>query len=257
MVMKLELPVVRVRRAPAPDAPLEFVEGPDWIGAVVVFVVGLGFTMLGAAGSWQAMAAGGTGPVVAGGVLMLVGLAGMWLAIGEMLRHERVAIDDGAVRFERRGLDGAQRWEEPLANYLGLEPVDRVRRYHLRNQDRPATGRRGPVSEFVVVLRHRDGAARSVELFRAQPTLATLRGMYVERASAAVGTRRAAQANTYLQLATQYRDALAALARRLSKPALVADSDAGRSPVDVETLDAWLRPVPAADAADTQRSLRA
>jgi hypothetical protein len=255
--MKLELPVVRVRRLPAPDAPLDFVEGPDWIGAVVVLIVGLGFTLLGAAGAWQAMAAGGTGPVVAGGVLMLVGLAGMWLAVGELLRQERVAIDDGTVRFERRGLDGAQRWEEPLASYPGLEPVDRARRYHLRNQDRPATGRRGPVSEFVVVLRHRDGAARSVELFRAQPSLATLHGMYTVRATAGIGTRRAAQADACLQLATQYRDALAALARRLSKPALVAGADAERSPVDVDSLDAWLRPAPAGDAADARDSLRA
>jgi hypothetical protein len=107
------------------------------------------------------MAATGTGPVVAGGVLMLVGLAGMWLADGEMLRREHIAIDASTVRFERRGLDGVQRWEEPLANYPGLEALDRARRYHLRNQERPATGRCGPVSEFVVVLRHRDGAARS------------------------------------------------------------------------------------------------
>jgi hypothetical protein len=224
---------------------------------VVVFVVGFGVTRLGAAGAWQAMAAGGAGPVVAGGVLMLVGLAGIWLAIGEMLRHERVAIDAGTVRFERRGLDGVQRWEEPLANYHGLEPLDRARRYHLRNQDRPATGRRGPVSEFVVVLRHRDGAARSVELFRAQPSLATLHGMYVVRAAAGAGTRRAAQADACLQLATQYRDALASLARRLSKPALVVDADAERSAVEVDTLDAWLRPVAAGDAADAQSSLRA
>ena len=255
--MKLELPVVRVRRLPAPDAPLDYVEGPDWIGAVVVLIVGLGFTLLGAAGAWQAMAAGGTGPVVAGGVLMLVGLGGMWLAVGEMLRREHIAIDASSVRFERRGLDGAQRWEESLANYLGLEPVDRARRYHLRNQDRPATGRRGPVSEFVVVLRHRDGAARSVELFRAQPSLATLHGMYTVRAAAGIGTRRAAQADACLQLATQYRDALTGLAHRLSKPVLVADADGRHEPADAATLDAWLRPAPAADAADAQRSLRA
>jgi hypothetical protein len=253
--MKLELPVVRVRRLPTPGARLDVVEGADWIGAVVVLVVGLGFTLLGAAGAWRSTAEVGAGPALAGGVLMLVGLAGIWLAVGESLRRERVSIDGASVRFERKSLDGAHSWDEPLSSYLGLEPVDRARRYHLRNQDRPATGRRGPVSEFVVVLRHRDGEARSVELFRAQPSLATLHGMYQVRAAAMAGTRRAAQADACLELAGKYRDALATLAQRLSMPVLVAGADGRRTPIDIAQLDSWLRPAPAVDeTADTKNS---
>jgi hypothetical protein len=180
-------------------------------------------------------------PLAALAALLLagVGLAAVLAAIGEFLRLEQVRIEDGRVTVTRRGLAGTREWHASVKDYVGLEPLSRVRRLHVRNQGRPGGSLQGQVTEFVVVLRHRDDASRDLELFRVQPSLEILRAMHAVQSAGRRGGAAAAQATEHA--ARRYRDALATLCERLQLPALVAAGREGREPASLDELDLWLQ----------------
>ena len=107
----------------------------------------------------------------------------------------------------------------------------------MRNQGLPATGRRGPVSEYVVVLRHKTDRSRDLELFRAQPALNVLRTMHVASAS-----RGRTDVQEVERVAGLYRDALGELCARLKKPALIETDGGDIKAVNAKTLNIWLEP---------------
>ncbi len=244
----VRLPVVRVRPLPPSGEPLLWREGPDWPAAVAVLTVaGLGL-VLAVATVMSALPAARDGVVPIAGAVALgaVCAAALVAAAGECLHRERILVRGKEVRVERRGFPRGGAFREPLTGYAGLQCQDRRRRFFVRNQDNPPSGRRGPVTEFVVVLRHATDRTRDLELFRAQPSLETLSAMHAMSGTAVAGSRRALAADACLQRAGSYRDALQTLARQLRKPALVPAPDGGLDAVDPRRLDSWLDPGAAA-----------
>jgi hypothetical protein len=242
--LRLRLPVVRVRRLPEARGEPWWEEGPDWPAVVVVALVGLvGAGLAGAALILELTGDAARAPVVAGALVLAVAcVVATVLALGEGLYRERVVVRGRDLEVQRRGLGGGTRWRESLQAYAGLTVVDRQRRLFVRNQDRPPTGRRGPVTEFVVVLRHARDRARDVELFRAQPSLQTLRGMHALNTDPRrAGGARALAAQACEDRARSYRDALCGLSRRLGVPVLLTPPGGGTpQPVQARSLGPWL-----------------
>lgn len=242
--VNLELPIVRPLALPEQGEALRWREGPDLPAVAVVMLAG-------AIGGWLGMGnlAGGARGEEATVALVFVGLGWLMItaALAELVRSVAVVIDGGEVTVTRRQLTGRRRWSEPLGEFEGVAHEDRSRRWFVRNQGLPATGRRGPVSEFVLVLRHRSDRARDVDLFRAQPALSVLRTMHAVRAG-----KGGADVAECERVARGYRDALVHLCDRLDKPALVASDGGGAArPVPAGSLDLWLEPgaAPAARSA--------
>jgi len=232
-----------VRTLPPEHGEPRWEEGPDWPAVVVVAAVGMVGAALAVATLLRELGAEAPqATVVAGAVLLAVAcLAASLLAIAESLHRERIEVRDGALDVVQRGLAGSARWREPLSSYEGLVVIDRQRRLFVRNQDRPPTGRRGPVTEFVVVLRHGADRARDVELFRAQPSLETLRAMHAMNVSRAGSGEAGARAVACEDRARGYRDAVCRLARTLRvKVLIVAGEGQAARAVDPEALDPWM-----------------
>jgi len=230
-----ELPVVRARALPDLRGALVWQDGPDVLAAAVVALVGAIGVSLGVSSLAQDV----TLVVAAAAVCLTVtGVVAVLAAVGEFLRLERIRIEHGSVSVARRGLAGWRRWQAPLADYRGLEPRDRRRRFHVRNQGRPGGSLQATVTEFVVVLRHRHDAAGDLELFRVQPSLATLRAMHAVRTAGRGGP---AAGEACEQAARRYRDALASLCDALELPVLVATLDGGHEAASLEELDLWLQ----------------
>lgn len=152
-----------------------------------------------------------------------------------------MSIDNGFVTRGYSSLGDAIRFAEPLRNYRGLQIVDRFRRLFLRNQDRPLTGRRGPITEFSIVLRHKKNRALDADLFRAQPSLQSLLTMRSVQ-DAARGPASAVNARACAELVAGYRQALVRLCNQLKMPVLITDAGDELHEWPVETLDEWLRP---------------
>lgn len=244
---RLRLPVVRVRALPGDRARWE--EGPDWPAVIAVATVGgVGAALSVATLIGELAAEAPQAPVIAGAVLLAVAcVAASLLAVAEAMHRERIEVHGNALEVIERGLAGSAHWREPLDAYEGLMVVDRQRRLFVRNQDRPPTGRRGPVTEFVVVLRHRADPGRDLELFRAQPSLETLRAMHALNAARSergggggIGAEAAAACE---DRARGYRDAVCELARALDVRVLVVTGDgASLRAVEAERLGTWLEP---------------
>lgn len=222
---------------PGGDGTLEWRGGPDLPAAVAVGLV----AMAGAALSASVLAAGGGGGnLAAAGLGLALSVLALAAVAGELARDERIRVAGGAVEVSRRTLGGRSRWRESASAFEGLAPVDRRRRFFVRNAGRSATGRRGPVTEFVVVLRHARDRSRDLELFRAQPSLETLRAMHAMHAARS-GSAAAAELE---QVARGYRDALVRLAGALDLPVLATGAGGAPAPARVEELGIWLEPVP-------------
>lgn len=233
-VLGWELPVVRARALPDLRGALVWQDGPDVLAAAVVALVGAIGVFLGVSSLMQDV----TLVVAAAAVcLAATGAVAVLAALGEFLRLERISIADGSVSVARRGLAGWRRWQAPVDDYRGLEPRDRRRRFHVRNQGRPGGSLQATVTEFVVVLRHRRDVARDLELFRVQPSLATLRAMHAVRTAGRGGP---AAGEACEQAAQRYRNALASLCDALELPVLIPTVDGAHEPASLEELDIWL-----------------
>ena len=243
----LTLPIVRSRRLPPATSPLQWRETGDFLAALVVFVVAALGAVLGAALAVRAVESAQAidrAALLGALALLLPCLFALLAALAEFTRVHTVSIDSATVHLGVRQLGRGFEHAEPLHDYQGLFILDRTRRLFIRNQDHPLTGRRGPVTEFVIVLRHRHSGAFDVELFRAQPSLTTLLTMH-RLQDAANGRASAANASACAELAASYRHALTQLCEQLNKPALIADADKVVHEWPVDTLDNWLQPPPA------------
>ena len=244
MISSFGLPIVRTRRLPPAAGALHWRESGDIPATIVVSVVAVIGILLGVGAIKQAASAAAgmdSALLTAALVLLLPGVVALLAAIAELTRVHTVSIDDAAVHLGIRALGRRVEHSEPLHQYRGLLILDRTRRLFIRNQDRPITGRRGPVTEFVIVLRHRESRSRDVELFRAQPSLETLLTMYSMQ-DAASGRASAANAGACAELAASYRHAVARLCGQLDKPVLIADADHVLHEWPVQILDEWLQP---------------
>jgi hypothetical protein len=242
----LTLPIVRTRRLPAASNPLQWRETGDLPAAIVVFVVAALGAVLGAAIAVRAVETVhgvDRALLVSAFALLLPCLFALLAALAEFTRVRTVSIENGTVFRSDRQLGRGFEHAQPLSDYQGLFIFDRTRRLFIRNQDHPLTGRRGPVTEFIIVLRHRTSGAFDVELFRAQPSLTTLLTMH-RMQDAASGRASAANASACAELAASYRHALTQLCEQLNKPALLADADKVVHEWPVSTLDHWLQAPP-------------
>lgn len=238
------LPIVRIRRLPPATGALCWRETGDVPAAIVVLLVSATGALLGAAAVYRAATAAAEidrALLLAALVVLSPCAFALLAAIAELTRVHSVSIDDAAVRLDIHELGRSFGHAEPRDRYQGLLIVDRTRRLFIRNQDRPLTGRRGPVTEFVIVLRHRESRALDVELFRAQPSLETLLSMH-RMQGAASGRASAANAGACVDLAASYRHALVQLCAQLDKPALIAGANNRIDEWPVEALDDWLQP---------------
>jgi hypothetical protein len=238
----IRLPVVRASPLSSRDPVPSWHEGPDWVAAVAALAVStLGLVLAGSVFAQEYAAAQAHVSILIGALaLALVCALVLVMGLGEIRYELRIRSQDGEIRVERRTLAGRCAWHEPAAAYRGLIVFDRARRLFVRNQGRPPTGRRGQVSEFVIVLRHDSDHGRDLELFRAQPSLQTLRTMHGLNAAAG-GSARTLAARACEERAGDYRDALVGLARDLKVPVMMGAGPDSR-PVDVEQLDIWLEP---------------
>ena len=238
------LPIVRIRRLPPVTSALCWRETGDVPAAIVVLLVSATGALLGAAAVYRAAIAAAEmdrALLLAALVVLSPCAFALIAAIAEFTRVHSVFIDDATVRFDIHELGRSFEHAEPLDCYQGLLVLDRTRRLFIRNQDHPLTGRRGPVTEFVIVLRHRQSRALDVELFRAQPSLQTLLSMH-RMQDAASGRASAANAGACADLVASYRHALTQLCGQLDKPALIADANERIDEWPVKALDDWLQP---------------
>jgi hypothetical protein len=230
--VKLELPIVRPRDLPEGPDDLQWSEGPDLPSVAVVMLAG-------AVGGWMGMgnlAGGASGDqATVGWVFVILGSLLIVAAVMELVRFERVSISAGKVTATRRQVMGRTAWSAPLAEFRGVAYEERGRRLFVRNQGLPATGRRGPVTEFVLVLRHQVDGERNLDLFRAQPSLSVLRNMHAVRAS-----KGGPDVVECERVARGYRDALANLCSWLDKPALIDTGGGAETEVSPGDLNLWL-----------------
>ena len=232
-----QLPIVRRCQLPPAGAALQWQEKGDIPAALVVLLVAIIGAVLGSAGLYEAALASAVDlPLVIAALVILLpcGYA-MIAAFGELRRAQTVSIDAESVRVGQM--------LEPLTNYCGLLILDRTRRAFIRNQVTPLTGRRGPVTEFVIALRHRDDRDKDVEVFRAQPSLQTLLTMHAMQ-DAASGRASSANANACLELVSSYRAALRQLSEQLDKPVLVIGANESMNAWRLHQLDEWMQPLP-------------
>jgi hypothetical protein len=239
----LNLPIVRIRRLPAATDPLQWGETGDTPVAIVVFVIALLGAALGAALAGYAIdsAQHADDRTLLYGALavLLPCLLALLAAIAEFTRLHTVSIDTETVHWSARQLWRRFEYAAPLRDYQGLFILDRTRRLFIRNQDKSLAGRRGPLTEFVIVLRHKHSGAFDLELFRAQPSLTTLLTMH---SAAANGPASVESASACAELAASYRHALQQLCEQLDKPVLIAVADKAVQEWSVDALDDWLRP---------------
>ena len=247
--MSLLLPLVRTRRLPPPGA-LRWRETGDIPSALVVLIVCAVGMVPAFGGAYRAAsaAAGIESTLLITALALFVSCVfAVLAAVAEFTHLTTVFIDKDTVHVRTRGFGRLSQYSEALHRYRGLFLVERTRRLFIRNQDHPITGRRAPVSEFVIVLRHGDdnerGRARDIELFRAQPSLQTLLAMHSMQ-DAASGRASAANAAACVELASSYRQALTRLCEQLEKPVLIADAQHELQEWPLMSLDDWLQPPP-------------
>jgi hypothetical protein len=218
-------------------------ETGDVPAALAVFVVGALGAGLGGVSLMQAASNEGmdSALLVAAFALLAPCALAMLAAVCEFTREHVVAINGRCVSCVCSSLGRNRSFAEPLCNFRGLQIVDRSRRLYIRNQDHPLTGRRGPVTEFAIVLRHNENRTCDVELFRAQPSLESLLTMYSMQ-DAARGRTSAANAGACAELVAGYRQALVRLCGQLEMPVLITGAGDELHEWPVESLDEWLRP---------------